>query len=344
MGVLLKAAAVMYGGVVAVRSALYDLGVLRAYRSKLPVISVGNVTAGGNGKTPLCLYIVEELCARGMRPVILSRGYGGSEKGPHCVQLSDLPRRVGDEPLLMAQAQIAPVYVSRSRVLGARQIEQDQAGDVIVLDDGFQHRALARNLDIVSIFAGNQLAVDAFVAGCLLPDGRFREGRDRALRRANMIVISERKVINSQEDLGELDERLLKLLPAGVSVYRAYFETVGVRWLESGEPLGAGKVRAFAAIANPDTFFTSLERLGFELIERLEYPDHHQFSESDLTSLCARQPELPLLCTEKDAVKLRALPVEVRRRVALLSVKLKVAPADAFMVQVQRRLIAGALS
>jgi len=344
MGLLSKAASVLYGGVVAARGALYDTGVLRAYTSKLPVISVGNVTAGGNGKTPLCLYLVEELRSRGMKPVILSRGYGGSEKGPYRVQLSDSPSRVGDEPLLMAQAEVAPVYIARSRARGARQIESDQAGDVIVLDDGFQHRALARNVDIVSIFAGAPEAVEAFVAGRLLPDGLFREPRDRALRRASMFVISERRVAESQELLSPLDERLLKILPAGISVYRAYFEAVGVRWLDSGEPLAPQTIGAFAAIANPETFFDSLVRLGFAVSERQSFADHHALSEHEMRELCARNPGLPLVCTQKDAVKLVAMPPDLRRRIAVLAVKLKVVPADAFMVQVQRKMLGGMAS
>ncbi len=338
MGLLSKAASLLYGSVVAARGAMYDTGVLRAYTSKLPVISVGNVTAGGNGKTPLCLYLVEELRSRGMKPVILSRGYGGSEKGPYRVQLSDSPIRVGDEPLLMAQSAGAPVYIARSRARGARQIESDQAGDVIVLDDGFQHRALARNVDIVSIFAGSPEAVEAFVAGRLLPDGLFREPRDRALRRASMFVISERRVADSQEMLPPVDERLLKILPSGTSVYRAYFEAEGVRWLHSGERLAPRNVGAFAAIANPDTFFDSLEQLGFVVSAREAFADHHPFSEQELSDLCARSPELPLVCTEKDAVKLASMPPELRNRLAVLAVRLKVVPGDAFMVQVQRKL------
>jgi len=344
MGLLSRAASVLYGGIVAARGALYDSGLLRAYSSKLPVISVGNVTAGGNGKTPLCLYIVDDLRSRGMKPVILSRGYGGSEKGPYRVQLSDSPSRVGDEPLLMAQAEVAPVYIARSRARGARQIESDQAGDVIVLDDGFQHRALARNVDIVSIFAGTPEAVEAFLAGRLLPEGLFREPRDRALRRASMFVVSERKVAESQEMLPPLDERLLKILPAGTSVYRAYFEAVGVRWLDSGEQLAPQNIGAFAAIANPETFFDSLVRLGFALSERQVFADHHPFSQQELSELFARNPGLPLACTEKDAVKLSGMSAELRSRIAVLAVKLKVVPADAFVVQVQRKLLGGAAS
>lgn len=344
MAVCSKLASALYGGIVSVRGLLYDLGVLRQYRSKLPVVSVGNITAGGNGKTPLCLFLAGQLEARGMRPVILSRGYGGTEKGPYRVQLSDIPATVGDEPLLMAQAGVAPVYIARSRALGARQIERDSAGDVIILDDGFQHRALARNVDIVSIFAGTASSIEEFLEGRLLPAGLFREPRDRALKRASLFVISERKVVVGQEALGTLDERLLKVLPAGTSVYRAYFEAAGVHLLVSGETLAPGRVQAMAAIANPGTFFDSLEQLGFEIVQRTEYPDHSPFSEAEIRALLKRHPGLPILCTAKDAVKLHAMPTDIRQHVAVLSVKLKVVPADSFMVQVHRKLLSGALS
>ncbi len=344
MKAFFKLASFLYGGIVSARGLAYDLGVLRQYRSALPVVSVGNITAGGNGKTPLCLFLAEQLAERGMRPVILSRGYGGSHRGPHRVQPSDSPGLVGDEPLLMAQQGVAPVYISRARARGARRIEEDRAGDVIILDDGFQHRALARNVDIVSIFAGTPLAVEQFAEGKMLPEGLFREPRDRALKRASLFVVSERRVLASHEALGALDERLLATLPQGTSVYRAFFEAQGVCWMESGEPLSPGRVQAMAAIANPATFFESLSQMGFDLAACVEYPDHHSFSEADVRELLAKAPGVPLVCTAKDAVKLRAMPAEVRQQVAVLSVKLKVVPADAFMVHVHRKLLSGVVS
>jgi tetraacyldisaccharide-1-P 4'-kinase len=159
-----------------------------------------------------------------------------------------------------------------------------------------------------------------------------------------MFVVSERKVAESQEMLPPLDERLLKILPAGTSVYRAYFEAVGVRWLDSGEQLAPQNIGAFAAIANPETFFDSLVRLGFALSERQVFADHHPFSQQELSELFARNPGLPLVCTEKDAVKLSGMSAELRSRIAVLAVKLKVVPADAFVVQVQRKLLGGAAS
>ncbi len=337
--VALRPLAALFALVTRARGWLYDAKLVRTYESRLPVVSIGNVTAGGNGKTPLCMYLAEVLLARGLKPVILSRGYGGRQRGPRRIQPGDSPRLVGDEPALMVRSCPAvPVYVARSRVAGARLIERDGTGNVIVLDDGFQHRALAREVDIVSVFAGTREAIDLFVAGELLPLGRFRENRQRALRRASVIVIAERRVVAGPEALPDLDSRLLAVMPSGASVFRSYLETRGVVRLESGEALSPCTVVAFAGIANPSGFFDSLRALGFSLDSEYDFADHYTFTERDLLELMQRHPGVPLVCTVKDAVKIRTMAVEIRERCAALDVSLKVTPADAFAVQIVRRI------
>lgn len=338
---LRRIGAALYGSVTAVRGVLYDTGVLRSYRARIPVISIGNVTAGGNGKTPLCLHIASELAARGMRPAILSRGYGGSERGPCRVKPTDSAARVGDEPLLMSRVGVAPVYIARARAVGARLIEREGSADVIILDDGFQHRALARDLDIVSVFAGTAQSIDDFLLGKLLPDGLFREQRDAALKRASMIVVSERRVAGDGDALPPLDERLLKVLPPGVPVYRSCFEAAAVTRLATGQAVPHGPVQALAAIANPETFFESLERLGFSVVARHAFPDHHPFSADEIGRILAQHPGVPVICTAKDAVKLEGMGEQVRDACCVLNVNLKVVPADAFMVQIQRKILGG---
>jgi tetraacyldisaccharide 4'-kinase len=238
----------------------------------------------------------------------------------------------------MALSCTVPVYIARSRVAGARLIEKDGAGNVIVLDDGFQHRALAREVDIVSVFAGTRDAVDLFVAGELLPLGRFRENRQRALRRASIVVVAERRVVAHPEALPALDPRLLAVMPSGVSVFRSYLEARGVVWIEREEALAPSPVVAFAGIANPRGFFDSLREMGFSAEAEYGFADHHTFSERDLKELMERHPGVPLVCTAKDAVKIRSMAPEIRERCAALDVKLKVTPADAFAVQIVRRI------
>lgn len=335
---LLMPLAILYRGITRLRNEFYDRGWFASYESGLPVMSVGNLTVGGNGKTPLCLYLIEQLQARGWKPVILSRGYGGTQKGPHCVREKDSPSLVGDEPLLMARASGVPVVIARSRVEGARLIERDNLGDVIVLDDGFQHRRLKRDLDILSMFAGTQQAIDAFVQGEMLPLGRFREDRDIGLRRASLLVVSERSVLPQGTDVPALDERILRIVPAGVPIFRSYYEFIEIRTL-TGESVATPRtVHGFAGIANPQGFFESLRRVGYSVERTHEFPDHHPFSEDELAALVRDNPGALFVCTEKDAVKIREMSERVRCFFAEFRVRLKVVTSDAFMVAIERSL------
>ena len=337
MNSLRRILAKMYWCVVAIRGWLYDHGLIRPYRSRIPVVCVGNVTAGGNGKTPLCLAIALELRKRGHAPAILSRGYKGSQRGPHKVTPQDSCIDVGDEAVLMAEAGF-PVFVSRKRVAGIKLIEQDPSINVVILDDGFQHRALARSLDIVSIFVGSEKAVNDFLAGELLPAGLFREPRERGLQRARIVVLSHRTV-QGRGKLPEVDPRVLALLPESASVFRSFLIPSAVTRLEGGQELSAGTICALAAIANPDGFFQSLETLGFSVMERFSYPDHYAFNAVELRGLLTSHPQYTFVCTAKDAVKLREMPLDVRERFAVLSVTAQIVPSDAFFVQVERAVL-----
>jgi len=228
-----------------------------------------------------------------------------------------------------------PVYVARRRVAGARLIEREGEANVIILDDGLQHRALARDVDIISIFAGSERAVESFVEGALLPLGLFREDRDRALKRASLVVVSQRAIV-ADGKLPELDPRLLKLLPKSGVVFRAYLEPQGVVTLRDEQQIAPQPVYACAAIANPEGFFQSLEQLGFPVQKRVAYPDHHDYRRSEIEALLAANPGVQFVCTAKDAVKLRELGDAVLSRFAVLRVAAKVAPHDAFFVQIER--------
>ena len=322
--------------VTGVRNVLYDRGFLASYTSSLPVISVGNLTVGGNGKTPLCLYLVEQLKEGGYKPVILSRGYGGTLSGPHRVQENDSPSTVGDEPLLMARSSGVPVVIARARAEGARFIEREGLGDLIVLDDGFQHRKLQRDLDIIAVFAGSDESVEDFVRGDLLPLGRFREDRDAGLRRASLVVASYRSVLAPGTDLGTVDERLRRILPAGMPVVRAYYEFVEVRSLDGERSIPTCAVQAFAGIANPHGFFESLKRVGYTVERTHAFPDHHPFTEEEVVKLLDAHPGALFVCTEKDGVKLREMSERVRRAFAEFRVRLTVVPSEEFMNSVLR--------
>jgi len=336
MSVVLRALAKIYGVIVWARGWLYDCGVLTSYKSPLPVVSIGNVTAGGNGKTPLCLFVADSLKARGMRPAIVSRGYGGTRKGPHRVTESDRPGEVGDEPVLMARHG-HPVYIARRRVKAVKQIEREEVADVIVLDDGLQHRSLCRDVDIVSIFTGTNNAVEDFLKGELLPLGLFREARSKALTRASLVVLSQRKVM-SEHELPEPDPRIARVLPPGIEVYRSYLAPMRVISLRNASEIVPSKIAAFAAIANPTGFFESVAGLGFTLGETFAFDDHYQYTEEDVVRMLARAPEGWLVCTEKDAVKLECMPSELLERIGVLRVSARVVPEARFIDDILARM------
>ncbi|MFM1847442.1 MAG: hypothetical protein RL417_916 [Pseudomonadota bacterium] len=321
----------LYGGATFLRNVGYDRGILPRYRAPLPVISIGNVTAGGNGKTPLAIFLVRELTLRGWRPVVVTRGYGGQVKGPHLVTAADTPRDVGDEPCLMAHNYGISVVVCRDRFEGARFAAGHELGDLVILDDGFQHRRLHRDLDIVSINVGTVEARAAFLKGELLPRGLFREDRSRALKRADIVVCAERR-----PDPGEpVSPEILAVLPGTVSVYRSFLKTPQVGALaDRGQLLEPCAVGAFCGIANPEGFFSTLEGAGYTLAARRVFSDHHLFSDGDIAALRSDFPGLPLVCTEKDALKITTS----REGIFVLGVETKVYPADALISQIDRKL------
>ena len=333
MSIALKILSWVYGSVSSVRNTLYDLKLLPAYQSKLPVISVGNLTAGGTGKTPLCILIAQELKNRGKSPVILSRGYKGKIHGPHVVSSSDTAKSVGDEPFLLARTLGSPVVVSRRRARGAKFIEKNNLGDVIILDDGFQHRALKRSIDILTVDVSNEHAIESFLEGDLLPLGRFREKRDKALNRANIVVFSERR----PNPTSPLDSRLLAVVPSSVTIFRSYVEPIGIFSVSDPVvPVYLTQVVAISGIASASGFHDTLRATGTSVAATEEFRDHFVFTATSVAQLNSLYPGLPLVCTEKDSVKIRALPEELQKNIYVLKIALRVSPADAFMVHLIR--------
>lgn len=318
---LLWPPAFIYREVTNFRNALYDRGTILSYKSALPVVSVGNITIGGNGKTPLCLYLVEKLAVLGLRAVVLARGYGGKERGPWIVEATDSPERVGDEPYLISRASKAKVVVSRDRVAGVKLIESKKLGDVVILDDGFQHRRLRRDLDIVCIDVGSKDAVKQFVSAKILPIGSFRESRDEALKRADVIVLASRGLPQQLED--SLKE-ILSLIPAGVKIFRSFVGSAVVCSLDDVEVISGGAVFAFCGIAKPQVFLATLKELGFDVFGARAFMDHHRYTERDLRKLISEASGRPLVCTEKDAVKLQSLDVVKDKSVGSKIFKLKI--------------------
>ncbi|PWK92949.1 tetraacyldisaccharide 4'-kinase [Fulvimonas soli] len=268
--------AALYGGVAACRRRLYGSGLLRSECLPVPVLVVGNLTAGGTGKTPLTIALAEALRERGRRPGVVSRGYGGRRRGPLLLGDEPDPAEVGDEPCLIRAAGV-PVAVGRDRPAAARLLAE--AGcDVVIADDGLQHYRLARDVEICVVDGARR-----FGNGRLLPAGPLREPLAR-LRTVDFVVCN-----------GAAMEGAATMRLEGAE---AVALAGGAR-----RPLAdfAGRaVHAVAAIGNPQRFFDALRARGIEVIGHA-FPDHHAFAPADL----AFGDDRPVLMTDKDAVKCR---------------------------------------
>lgn len=251
----------------------------RPYRAAAKVVCVGNLTAGGSGKTPIAIAVARALIERQKRTFILTRGYGGKMQGPGVVDLAhDTFEEAGDEALLLAGA--APVIVSRDRAAGAKLADDDRA-DVIVMDDGHQNFSLAKDLSIVVVDAQT-----GFGNGRILPAGPLRENIAPGLARAQAVVL--------------VGDGTPKLPGFGGPVLRATLVPVDA-------PGVAGqRVVAFAGIGRPQKFFATLRALGAEIVEERAYEDHHAYTAAEFARLRSRAKALDasLVTTEKDFVRL----------------------------------------
>ena len=260
------------------RRRAYRIGLLRAHRLPVPVIVVGNISVGGTGKTPLVVWLVGHLSRAGFRPGVISRGYGGdAESGPRRVQADSRPESVGDEALLITRRTGCPTVVSVDRPAAARRLLNETDCNLIVSDDGLQHYALERDVEIVVIDGRRR-----FGNGHCLPAGPLREPPGR-LAEADMVVCN-----------GD---------PPGRE-YRMDMQQGGA--INLVDPLttarladfAAGPVHALAGIGNPERFFALLRWHGLKVTEHA-FPDHHPYTRADLPPDDGR----PVLMTEKDAVK-----------------------------------------
>jgi len=277
------------------RDRLYQSGVLKTHRLDHPVISVGNLTVGGTGKTPLVILLAEQLRDEGFRPVVLSRGYKRKGSGTVVVSSGNGPiipwDLAGDEPFLIAKrAPGVSVVVGADRHAAGLVAQTQNLGNLFILDDGFQHRRLFRNVDLVTIDPAEWVAGES-----LLPYGLWREPK-KSLERANAAIVQE-----SPEPLPELPVPSFVVRTVLDGIYRGS-EPVEVQSLKNSS------VTAFAGIAKPDRFFRALEGMGILLARRVRFRDHHNYTVAGLReqNLDALSREI-CITTEKDAVRLDGL-------------------------------------
>ena len=297
----------LYGRVVRARNRSFDAHPERAVRASVPVVSVGNLSAGGTGKTPLTLFLAEQLEAAGWTNAVLSRGYGGKrEVDPMSVEPDSDPLQTGDEPLLMAR-RLGPdrVVVGRKRhAVALRALAQRPGLRCLLLDDGFQHRALHRDLDLL-VLDGVRL----WGNGRMLPLGDLREPMDSA-RRAQALVVTRAGRV---KDRGAVEAWWARH-GSGGPVFWVDFILGSLRHWGSGErapiPLpGRGPAFAWCGLGHPEAFYADLLLAGQPWAGSFSYPDHRGPTPAELIRLQARARQEGaawLVCTEKDAVKLTA--------------------------------------
>lgn len=300
-----------YGAAVRLRNRLYDIDVLEVRKIDAPVISVGNIAAGGTGKTPFVIYLsqlIKDLnLNRPGRNVILSRGYKGASSGTHVVsngkQVLSTPDAAGDEPFMMAEKRRSDIVITdKLRVRGAKYALENFKVGQILLDDGFQHRRIHRDLDIVLLDAENPLGNRR-----LLPAGFLREPV-KSLSRADIVVLS--KAIGDDENLKKRAEGLSDLLKKPVIATRLkplYWRRLGVGEILGAEEIGGRKVLAFAGIANPGSFFKLIEGFGGDMVSKIDLPDHCKYGSKVVNHISrqfAQNKAEWLVTTLKDSVKL----------------------------------------
>ena len=294
-----------YSGMVAARNALYDRGILQPKRLRGPVVSVGNLSTGGSGKTPFVILLGELLRARGIRFDVLSRGYGRSSRGVKLVDPGGSPQEFGDEPLLIARRLQVPVIVGEDRYAAGCFAQAQLGSQLHLLDDGFQHRALFRDCDIV-------LVVPDDARDLLLPAGHLREPLT-ALRRADIVVLT-----------GAASEDSFPL--SGKTVWRVR-RGLAMRQLSQAVP---SRPVVFCGIARPKNFVLQLRTAGIEPVAEAFFRDHHRYSVSDIRDLLElreRSRAGGFVTTEKDAVNLCQYLPELEP-ISVVPVKMELSDSD----------------
>lgn len=291
----------IYGSIAAVRNAVYDAGWREARRLAGPVVSVGNLAAGGTGKTPFVILLGTLLAQRGIKIDVLSRGYGRRTRGVALVDPEGSALEFGDEPLLIARRLGVPVVVGESRFDAGLFAEKHFGPQLHLLDDGFQHRGLHRDFNIVLLAGGD-------ASDQLLPVGRLREPL-KALRRADAIVIEEDEPVPF-----EAKGRLVWKIRRGIEL-----------------PDPPPRPVVFCGIARPERFLEQLRAQGVVAAATRSFRDHHVYSESDARYLLALKEQSGgdgFVTTEKDEINLGSLKGALGR-VAIAKVKMELADADA---------------
>jgi tetraacyldisaccharide 4'-kinase len=326
----------LYSAAVQTRNFLFAQGILKSVRLPRPVVSIGNLTVGGTGKTPTCLWLAHELAMRGLKVAILSRGYRRKEKRPVILQPSDknpvsLDRdgeleKAGDEPLMMAGIYRQTIGVGANRAAAAAELLRRQDVDVFLLDDGFQHRRIKREVDVLL------LGQDS--TGCVLPAGPFREPRHN-LRRADFLLATGGNgnwapVLSKEGADASFSASLQPVCLVG-------FSNQGVREFPL-TLLYRSKILTVTGIADPHGLYRLIHEWEGEIVETLEFPDHYSYTARDWQQISrmARLVDL-IITTEKDILKLTRFPF-AKDKLLALRVALEVTNGDALVAAIVAKI------
>jgi len=281
----------IYRVITFLRKSLYQFHFFKSYRAKVPVVVVGNITLGGTGKSPLVAYLVDSLKEMGFKPGVVSRGYGAAilKDEVREVKVNSLVSEVGDEPLMLKRRINCPIFVSPSRALAVQALEK-KGCDIVITDDGLQHYALGRDIEIC-VFDGER----KWGNGRLLPMGPMREPLQR-------INTTDFVVVNGADWVASFQPK--------IAAFRMDLEASNLQSLNSDEELSLSEIKgrrvdAIAGIGNPERFFNTLVMKGL-LVESHGFNDHHAYTQSDVCFDADR----PLIMTEKDAVKCRTFNLQ----------------------------------
>jgi tetraacyldisaccharide 4'-kinase len=269
-------------------SLLFRLGtklrniISRTHKFSFPIICIGNIVVGGAGKTPVAIKIGGLLKLAGYNPHFISKGYAGVIKRSTLIESWHSPKSVGDEPLLLST--IAPTWIGEDRVNSIR-LAKNMGADCIIMDDGFQNPTIHKDFSIIVINASQE-----FGNTRVMPAGPLRESIKSGLSRTNLIIV-----------IGEITNNLQKNIPDHIPVIQAKFKINNENKIFKGQ-----KITAFAGIAYPEKFFTSLREQGAKIIKEVTYPDHHIYDENDLLNLAetANKTQSILVSTQKDFVRI----------------------------------------
>ncbi|MHB8383228.1 MAG: tetraacyldisaccharide 4'-kinase [Candidatus Binataceae bacterium] len=321
----LRGAAGIFRCAVAVRNLWWRW---RASEPGVPVISVGNLTVGGNAKTPFTLFLAMRLRTRGLRVAIVSRGYNGARNSARAAMAADRGEllldaaHAGDEPAMMARRFDGPIAVARRRIDAIELLRSRGSLDVVILDDGFQHARLRRGLDLVLVSRERGLG-----NGWMLPAGPMREPLSALRRAAAVVIVSADASLKSALSASQLARINQSRVYAAALHPRCLVSPANGGWRESASSLTGRRVLAVSGLADPAAFHAMLRELEAELVGVLDFPDHHAYTAADWQEIAsaARDADL-IVTTEKDLVKLERFPFT---RDSLYALRLEVTMPEA---------------